>query len=184
MILLDSTILSDDLRDVYFCCDLEKCHGACCLEGDAGAPLAEEEISRFEDYIDMIKPYMVEGGVREVEKTGVFDYDADGKYVTPLIEGRECVYVYFDWGIARCAVEKAYQEKAIPFAKPISCHLYPIRITKIASGEALNYHKWVICKKALEKGRNEKLPLYQFLEDPLIRKYGRSWYNKLLKLLY
>ena len=184
MILLDKTILSDDLREVFFCCDLARCKGACCVEGDAGAPLEEEEISLLEDYIDVIKPYMMEEGIREAEQIGVFDYDAGGNFVTPLIKGRECVYVYFDDGIARCAIEKAFQEKKIPFPKPISCHLYPIRITKIVSGDALNYHKWQICNKALENGRKLKLPLYQFLEEALIRKYGRPWYNKLLKLLY
>ena len=184
MIYLGKTILSDDLRDVTFCCDLAKCHGACCVEGDGGAPLEEEEISLFEDYIDVIKHYMMEGGIREVEQLGVFDYDEKGKFVTPLIKGRECVYVYFEGEIARCAIEKAFQEKTIPFPKPLSCHLYPIRITEIASGDAVNYHKWSICNKALDNGRKLKLPLYQFLEEALIRKYGRSWYNKLLKLLY
>ena len=183
MICLDKTILSDDLRDVFFCCDLPKCKGACCVEGDAGAPLEEEEISLLEDYIGVIKPFMVEEGIREVAQTGVFDYDALGNFVTPLIKGKECVFVYFENEVARCAIEKAFQEKVIPFPKPVSCHLYPIRVTEIASGEALNYHKWSICKKALENGRQLKLPLYQFLEEALIRKYGRSWYNKLLKLM-
>ena len=111
------------------------------MEGDAGAPLEEEEISQLEDYIDKIKPCMVEEGIREVEQIGVFDYDFNGKFVTPLIKGRECVYVYFEEGIARCAIEKAFQEKVIPFPKPVSCHLYPIRLSEIASGEAVNYHK-------------------------------------------
>ena len=114
---------------------------------------------------------------------GVFDYDAEGKFVTPLIHGKECAFVYFDAGIARCAIEKAFQEKLIPFAKPISCHLYPIRIKSTPVNDLLNYHKWPICKNALIKGHNEKIPLYQFLEGALIRKYGRSWYNKLAKLL-
>jgi len=184
MICVDNTIISDDIRDVLFCCDLPKCKGICCVEGDAGAPLEEEEISLLEDHIDEIKPFMVEGGIEEVEKTGIFDYDAAGNFVTPLIKGRECVFVYFENEIARCAIEKAFQEKAIPFPKPISCHLYPIRISEIESGDAVNYHKWSICRKAIENGRKLKLPLYQFLEEPLIRKYGRSWYNKLIKLLY
>ena len=183
MILLDKTILSDDLRDVFFCCDLAKCKGACCVDGDAGAPLEEEEISLLEDYIDEIKPYMAEHGICEVEQVGVFDYDAGGKFVTPLIKGRECVYVYLEDDIARCAIEKAFQEKVIPFPKPVSCHLYPIRITGIKSGDAVNYHKWSICNKALENGRKLRLPLYRFLEEALIRKYGKSWYNKLKKLM-
>ncbi|MEI6434556.1 MAG: DUF3109 family protein [Bacteroidota bacterium] len=184
MIILENTLISDEIGTVFFCCDMEKCNGACCVEGDAGAPLEEEEISLLEDYIDEIKPFMVEGGIREVELLGVFDYDADGKFVTPLVNGKECIFVYFDNNIARCAIEKAYQEKKITFAKPISCHLYPIRIRSTSINDLLNYHKWPICQKALVKGYNEKTPLYQFLEGALIRKYGRTWYNKFVKLLH
>jgi hypothetical protein len=184
MIQLDSILISDDLRDVHFCCDLQQCKGACCVEGDGGAPLEEEEISLLEDYIETIKLFMVPKGIREAEMTGVFDYDADGKFVTPLVNGNECCYVYLEDGIARCAIEKAFQEKAIPFPKPLSCHLYPVRIEQLRHSEAVNYHKWNICRKALDNGRKLNLPLYRFLEDSLIRKYGRSWYNKLVKLLY
>jgi hypothetical protein len=184
MIQLDSTLISDDLREFHFCCDLQKCKGACCVEGDAGAPLEEDEISLLEDYIDTIKLFMVPKGISEVEKTGVFDYDAEGKFVTPLVNGNECCYVYHKEGIARCAIEKAFQEKTIPFPKPISCHLYPARIKPVGNGESVNYHKWSVCNKALENGMRLKLPLYRFLEDALIRKYGRNWYNKLVKLLY
>jgi hypothetical protein len=183
MIYLDNTLISDDIKSTFFCCDMDKCKGACCIEGDAGAPLDEEEISLLEDYIDEIKPYMVPEGIKEVETLGVFDYDAEGKFVTPLVHGKECAFVYFEDGIARCAIEKAFQEKKIPFAKPISCHLYPIRIKTTKLNDLLNYHKWPICQKALVKGHNEKIPLYQFLEGALIRKYGRTWYNKLVKLL-
>ena len=184
MILLDNTILSNDIRDVFFCCDMQQCKGACCIEGDGGAPLEEREISFLEDYIDEIKPFMAEGGIREVENMGVFDYDAEGKFVTPLVKGRECVFVYLENGIARCAIEKAFQQKKIPFPKPLSCHLYPVRITEKSTGDAVNYHKWSICNKALINGKEQKIPLYRFLQEAFIRKYGRSWYNKLLKLLY
>lgn len=184
MIQLGETLISDDLKSVHFVCDLSKCKGACCVEGDAGAPLEEEEISLLEDYIEQIKPFMLSEGIEEVERMGVFDYDADGNFVTPLVHNRECVYVYFEDGITRCAIEKAFQEKKIPFPKPISCHLYPVRIKKLKLGEGVNYHKWSICQKALENGEKLKMPLYQFLEEALIRKYGRSWYNKLVKLLY
>jgi hypothetical protein len=127
---------------------------------------------------------MLPGGRHTVKTHGVFDYDAEGNYVTPLVNDRECAFVYFEKDIARCAIEKAFQEKAIPFPKPVSCHLYPIRIRKLASGDdALNYHKWPICRKAIEKGFKEKLLLYRFLDQALIRKYGRSWYNRLLKLI-
>lgn len=183
MIHLENKLISDEIKEVFFCCDLEKCKGACCVEGDAGAPLGEEEISLLEDYIDEIKPFMVQEGIVEVESLGVFDYDAEGKFVTPLIRGKECAYVYFEGGIARCSIEKAFQEKRIPFAKPVSCHLYPVRIKSTRLNDLVNYHKWPICKKALEKGHREKIPLYEFLESALIRKYGRTWYNKLVKLL-
>ena len=184
MILLDDILISEDLRDVHFCCDLQACKGACCVEGDGGAPLEEMEISLLEDYIDVIKSYMVPKGISEVEKNGVFDYDAEGKFVTPLVNGNECCYVYTEEGIVKCAIEKAFIDKAIPFPKPLSCHLYPIRIKELKKGEGVNYHKWHICKKALENGMKLKLPLYRFLEDALIRKYGRNWYNRLVKLLY
>jgi hypothetical protein len=154
------------------------------VEGDGGAPLEEEEISLLEDYIDTIKQFMVPKGIVEIDKTGVFDYDAEGKFVTPLVNGNECCYVYHEGNIARCAIEKAYQEKTIPFPKPLSCHLYPIRIKQLKNHEAVNYHKWSICNKALDNGSKLNLPLYRFLEDSLSRKYGRSWYNKLIKLLY
>ena len=183
MIILDEILISDDLRDVHFCCDLQHCKGACCVEGDAGAPLEEEEISLLEDYIDTIKTFMVPKGIEAIENIGVFDYDADGKFVTPLVNGNECCFVYMENGIARCAIEKAYSEKAISFPKPISCHLYPVRISEVGKKDAINYHKWRICNKALENGMKLKLPLYRFLEESLIRKYGRTWYNRLVKMM-
>ncbi len=183
MILLDNTLISDDLKDVFFCCDMEKCKGSCCVEGDAGAPLEEEEISLLDDYLDEIKPFMTLEGIDEIERGGVFDYDAEGKFVTPLIEGMECAYIFFNNGIARCAIEEAFQQKKIPFPKPLSCHLYPLRISSIGNEDAINYHKWYICDKALEKGHRNKIPLYLFLQDALIRKYGLNWYEQLVRLL-
>lgn len=183
MIAIDHTLVSDDLKRVRFCCDLKKCKGACCVEGDGGAPLEEEEVSLLGEHIDSIKPYMVPAGWKVIRSLGTFDYDAEGRYVTPLVGGRECAYVYFEDGIARCAIEKAALDGRIPFGKPVSCHLYPVRITRSVFHEAVNYHKWEICRKALEKGHKEQIPLYVFLREALIRKYGRTWYNKLAKLL-
>jgi hypothetical protein len=183
MISLPHTLVSDDLKEVFFCCDLEKCKGACCVEGDAGAPLEEEEISLLEDHIGDIRPFMLPGGINEVDRTGVFDYDADGRFVTPLVAGRECVFVFFENGIVRCAIEQAYREKKIPFPKPVSCHLYPVRLSHTGFDVAVNYHKWHICKPALARGHKEHLPLYQFLAEALIRKFGRTWYNRLSRLL-
>ena len=181
MIIIDNTIISDDLLNICFVCDLDKCKGHCCVEGDAGAPLEEEEISIIEDSLDDVKPYMGEKGLAVIEQSGVFDYDSGGNFVTPLIDNHECAFVIFENGIAMCAIEKAFLEGRVDFPKPISCHLYPVRITKHESYDAVNYHKWNVCNKALEKGNREKVHLYEFLKEPLIRKYGRSWYNQLIR---
>mgnify|MGYP000872866806 CR=1 FL=1 len=181
MIAIEKTLISDDLKLVKFCCDLHACKGACCVEGDAGAPMEEEEISILEDCIEEVKPYMVQKGIEVVENSGVFDYDTFGNYVTPLVNDAECAFVYFENDIAFCAIEKAFNEGKIDFRKPISCYLYPVRITKYADFEAVNYHAWHICKDALTCGKTNEIPLYRFLKQPLIDKYGEEWYNKLVK---
>ncbi|MBN2638339.1 MAG: DUF3109 family protein [Bacteroidales bacterium] len=180
MIIIDDTLVSENLRKVHFICDLGKCHGDCCVEGDAGAPLEEDEISILEDVVEEVKPYMTPEGLAVVEKNGVFDYDIDGSYVTPLVNDRECAFVYFENGISFCAIEKAWSEGKIDFKKPISCHLYPVRLQELASDTtAVNYDQWDICKAALLKGKEEQVPVYQFLKEPLIRKFGEEWYKKL-----
>lgn len=179
MIVIDDTIVSEDLIKVRFACDLSKCLGACCVEGDAGAPLDEEEIGIIEDLYEKVKPYMTPEGIEVVEDFGVFDYDADGNFVTPLINDRDCVFLYFEGNIAKCAIEKAYLEKKIKYRKPISCHLYPVRITSYPEYDAVNYHKWEICNSACSNGQRLQLPLYQYLEEPLTRAYGREWFKKL-----
>ena len=181
MIIIDNTIVSDEIRDIRFCCDLAKCLGACCVEGDAGAPLEEEEISLLEDGFNEIKPFMRKEGIEVIDNIGVFDFDMAGEYVTPLINDQDCAYVYYVDGIARCAIEKAHEVKAIDFQKPISCFLYPIRITKHKEFEGVNYHNWHICQPARTFGKKIGLPMYKFLKDPLIRKYGADWYEKLVK---
>lgn len=183
MIVLDNTIISDEIRDTLFCCNLEACRGACCVDGDAGAPLEENEISEIEDYIDQIKPYMVSDGIKVVEKYGVFDYDMAGEYVTPLIADKDCVFVYYENGIARCAIEKAFEDGKIGFQKPLSCHLYPIRTKTHRGYDAVNYHKWQICKPACIFGKENNVLLYKFLREPLIRKYGTEWYSSLIRTL-
>ncbi len=180
MLIIDDIMVSDDLYLVKFICMLEKCLGACCVEGDAGAPLEEEEISDMEDYIEEIMKYMIPEGIEAVKQSGVFDYDMDGTFVTPLIRGGDCAFINFTKGIAWCAIEKAHEEGDIPFRKPISCHLYPVRITKVGETEAVNYHKWQVCNPALEKGIREDVPMYVFLKDALIRRYGERWYSKLV----
>ena len=179
MIVIDNTLVSDELKTIYFSCDLTQCHGDCCVEGDAGAPLEEDEIALLEEIIEKIKPYMTPEGRKVIEKNGVFDYDIDGEYVTPLVHDRECAFVFFENGISYCAIEKAWQEGKIDFQKPVSCHLYPVRLSKLKQHIAVNYDRWDICKTALIKGKKENIPLYQYLKIPLIRKFGETWYRKL-----
>jgi hypothetical protein len=181
MIIIGNTSVSDDLYLVRFCCNLERCQGACCVAGDAGAPLEEEEISILEDELENIKPYMTERGRETIEKQGVFDYDIHGKFVTPLVNDGECAFAIFADGIAFCAIEKAYFERKTKFRKPVSCHLYPVRITKYETFDAVNYEKWNICKPALKLGNKNGIPLYKFLKEALVRKYGIDWYNQLEK---
>jgi hypothetical protein len=183
LIIIDNTSISDDLYLVRFCCNPEKCRGACCVAGDAGAPLEEEEISILEDELENIKPFMTERGINAIKEFGVFDYDIHGKFVTTLINGAECAFTNFLGGIACCAIEKAYCEGKTKFRKPVSCHLYPVRITKYDHFDAVNYQKWNICKPALKLGNKEGIPLYKFLQPALVRKYGQKWYNRLVKVL-
>jgi len=183
MIAIENTVVSDDVHKVCFVCDLNKCKGICCVEGDAGAPLDEEEISILEDEIDEILPYLTQGGLKSIEENGVFDYDSLGNYVTPLINHRECAFCYFDEGIAKCAIEKAFEEGKVKFQKPISCHLYPIRIQKYKDFDAVNYHKWPVCEKALVNGKRLNVTVFEFLKVPLIRKYGAKWYKELEKII-
>lgn len=179
MILIDNVSVSDDLYLVKFHCNLPKCLGACCVGGDAGAPLEEQEISILEDELESFKPFMTEGGIKTIEEHGVFDYDIYGKFVTPLVNNGECAFANFENGIAHCAIERAFFHKKTKFRKPISCHLYPIRITSYEKFDAVNYHKWNICKPALKKGNREGIPMFKFLKSALVRKYGAEWYRKL-----
>ena len=177
---VDDVLVSDDIKDVHFVCKLAACCGDCCVEGDAGAPLEEEEISILEDNIDEIKPFMTDEGRLVIELVGVFDYDAESSYVTPLVNNRECAFVYRENNINFCAIEKAWMEKKISFQKPVSCHLYPVRLSKVGDYMAVNYDKWSICAPALVNGKQLGVPLYKFLRDSLVRKFGEAWYQKLV----
>ena len=189
MIVIDDKIISDDIKDVCFQCDLNACKGACCIEGDEGAPLEENEISIIEDYLDKVKPFMTEAGRKVIDQLGVFDYGADGSYVTPLVNGGACAFVYIKDGIALCAIESAYRKGIIDYAKPISCHLYPIRLKKHEAKNpedsfiAVNYHKWQVCKPALKNGKKLDLPIYKSLKEPLIRAFGEEFYRELVGLV-
>ncbi len=179
MIKIGKTLVSDDLKDTFFVCNLSACHGDCCVEGDAGAPLEEEEISIIEDHIDEIKPYMTNEGREVIELVGVFDYDTDSSYVTPLVNNRDCAFAYKKDSIYFCSIERAFIEGKIKFQKPISCHLYPIRLKQIGEFTGVNYDKWSICKPAVVFGKKKGVLLYQFLKEPLIRKFGEEWYKLL-----
>ena len=179
MLKIENAVLSFDIIEEAFICDLNKCKGACCIHGDSGAPLDLEETLILEEIYPLVKPYLRVEGAAAIEQQGYFVTDSDNDFVTPLINGAECAYVIFDEGVAKCAIEKAWADGLFDFQKPISCHLYPIRITRYETFDALNYHEWDICKAACVLGKREKVPIYVFLEQPLTRKYGVDWYKQL-----
>lgn len=180
MIQIDEKIISEDIFTEDFVCNLNKCKGACCIEGDAGAPLEEEETKILNEIYPKIKSFLRPEGVAAIETQGTYVKDFEDDLVTPLIDDKDCAYVIFDeQGITKCGIEKAFQEGVIDWQKPISCHLYPIRATEYSSFTALNYHKWDICSDACQLGKELKVPVYQFLKNPLIRKYGKEFYKTL-----
>ena len=150
------------------------------MEGESGAPVAEEEKVELEKIQEAIRPYLRKEGIAAIEEQGPYVIDTDGDVVTPLRDGKECAYTVFDEnGIAKCGIERAYRDGAIQFMKPASCHLYPIRISQVGEMEALNYHRWTICDPALKCGKDLKLPMFRFLKTPLVNRYGESWYAEL-----
>jgi len=181
MIAIDKTLISEDLLDKKFVCDLNACKGACCVAGDSGAPLEKEELPILDSILEQVKPYMVKKGIKAVEKHGSYVIDSDGDYTTTLVSpGAECAFVFFDENkIAKCAIEQAFYDGKINWKKPISCHLYPVRITKHKEYDAVNYDKWSICKPACECGAKLDVPVYKFLKEPLTRKYGKEWFKQL-----
>lgn len=177
---IDDKIVSTQIFEKKFVCDLNACKGACCIEGDAGAPLTMEEVSILEDSLETIKPYMREEGVKVVEASGVFYMDEENEPVTSLVNGGECAFVFFDEnGITKCGVEAAYLDGKTDFKKPISCHLYPIRVKKFNEYKALNYDKWSICAPACACGDALNVPVFRFLKEPLIRAFGDDFYKEL-----
>lgn len=173
-------IISTQIFERKFVCDLNACKGACCVHGDAGAPLKMEEVDKLEDDLDEILPYMRPEGVAAVEKEGVFYMDQDNEPVTTLVNGGECAFVYFDEkGITKCAIEKAHAEGKTSFKKPISCHLYPIRVKKFNEFQALNYDQWDICAPACACGEELNVPVFRFLKEPIIRAFGEEFFKEL-----
>jgi hypothetical protein len=183
MIAINNTLISEDLFDKKFVCDLNACKGACCVAGDSGAPLDKEELGELESVVKKVRPFMTKAGIDAVERHGPYVIDSDGDYTTTLVSDKaECAFVYFDaGGIAKCAIEKAFNDGIISWKKPISCHLYPVRISKYRGYDAVNYNKWDVCKPACECGKKLDVPVYRFLKEPLIRKYGKGWFKQLEK---
>lgn len=176
---IGKTLISSDVVEEKFVCDLQACKGNCCVEGDSGAPLEDEEVSILEEIYPIVKSYMTPEGIEEVEKQGIFVIDFEGDKVTPTLGTEECAYYCREDGITFCAIEKAYLDKKIDFKKPISCHLYPIRVKKYKKFDGLNYDIQEMCKAACSLGKKLKVPVYKFLKEPLIRHYGKEWYSEL-----
>ncbi len=180
MIIVEKTVLSDDVAEQAFVCDLAKCKGACCVEGDSGAPLEDDELKIFEEIYDDIEPFLSEEGKKEIKKQGLYLKDIEGDYTTPTIGGRECAYAVYDKNkMLQCGIELAWKAGKTHYRKPISCQLYPIRVTKYDQYDAINYHRWHICSAACDLGNKLQVPVYIFLKDALVRKYGEEWYAKL-----
>jgi len=180
MIQINDTIISLAIFESSFQCDLQLCKGACCVEGDSGAPLTDEEAMEIELYYPVFEKHLCKEHKAEIEKNGTSLVDNDGELVTPLYNTRACVYTFIDQeGVTKCAIEKAFFDGEIPFRKPVSCHLFPIRITEYDDFDAVNYQEIPICQPGRNCGKSNDLPLYKFLKEPLIRKYGEQWYQEL-----
>lgn len=180
MFQLGKTIVSEEIIEKEFICNLSACKGVCCIKGDAGAPLEDKELQILKDIFPKVKPFLRKEGLKAIEKQGVYTTNDDNEYEMPLINGEDCAYVFFDKNkVAMCAIEEAYNEGEISFKKPISCHLYPIRIREYNEFSAVNYHKWGICDDACTLGKELKVPVYKFVKQALLRKYGEAWYSEL-----
>ena len=173
-------LISSDILTERFCCDYEKCHGVCCIEGDAGAPVTLDEISGIEDALDTVWPDLSAQAQAIIDQQGVAYTDEEGDLVTSIVGGKDCVFTCYDGDNCLCALEKAFRGGKTRFCKPISCALYPIRAKTFADGTvALNYNRWKICADAVKKGQSLDMPVYQFLKEPLIRRFGAEWYDEL-----
>ena len=176
-------IISTEIFSKEFVCDLSKCKGACCVEGSGGAPLKDKEVVQLTKNLDKIKPYMSDKGISIVDEKGVFHLDEDDSPATNLIHKKECCFVYFDESnTAKCAIETSYQDGKIDFNKPVSCHLYPIRTKDFNEFTAINYESWDICNPACALGQSLKIPVYKFLKDPIIREFGSTFFEELVKI--
>lgn len=179
MIEIGKTLVSLDVFQKQFVCDLAACKGACCVHGDAGAPVEEHEIGEMEESLAVVRTYMRPEGIAAIEKQGTVTIDDEGEVTTPLVNDGECAYVTFDAdGTAKCAFEQAYRDGKISFYKPVSCHLYPIRIKQYQRFDAVNYDRWDICKPACDCGEKLAVPVFKFVKTALVRKYGEEWFEQ------
>ncbi len=177
---IEGNIVSEQLLEECFACDLSRCKGICCVEGDAGAPLEEEELEILRREYGAYRPWMTAEGVAAVEAQGFGVRDDDGEWTTPLVNGAECAYTYCEEGVTYCAIERAFREGRTTFPKPVSCHLYPIRLVRFPDGSVgLNYHRWSVCRPACENGRRLGIPVYRALREPIIRRFGEEFYKAL-----
>jgi hypothetical protein len=176
-------LLSSEIITECFCCDYEKCKGICCVEGDAGAPVTLDEIAAIEDSLDTVWADLSASAQSVIDRQGVVYADRDGDMVTSIVRGKDCVFTCYEGDNCLCALERAYRQGKTRFCKPISCSLYPIREKNFGNGLiGLNYHRWEVCRDAVIKGKALGLPVYQFLKEPLIRRFGESWYEELCQV--
>lgn len=177
---IDDVVVSLDVFREKFICNLDACKGQCCIEGDAGAPLEEEEVAELEKVLPVIWDQLSPQAREIIDRQGVCYTDQDGDLVTSIVNGKDCVFTCYDEkGCCYCAIEKAYRDGKVDFYKPVSCHLYPIRVGNYGPYKAVNYHRWDVCKAAVILGQKENVPVYKFLKEPLIRKFGEAWYNEM-----
>jgi len=183
MFQLGKTIVSEDLLEKEFVCNLGACKGACCIEGEAGAPVTKEETFILEEIYTKVKPFLRLEGIAAIEEQGTYIITTQNELETPLVNGKECAYVTFTTsGTASCGIEDAHNAGEIDFKKPVSCHLYPVRVADYSEFSAVNYHKWPICSDACTLGKELKVPVYKFVKAALIRKFGENWYLELEKV--
>lgn len=182
MLQIKDTLVSLDLAERFFCCDLDQCLGQCCIDGDAGAPITEAEREILEDLTPALMPELLPAAQEEIKTNGVAYVDEEGDLVTSIIDGRNCVYTcYAEGGKCLCAIDRAYREGRCSWRKPISCYLYPLRLTGYPTFTAVNYHRWKICRSAESNGRKLGIRLYQFMREPLIERFGQEWYDELVE---
>lgn len=179
MIEIKDTVVTLDLFREQFCCDLGACKGACCIEGDAGAPVKLEEVAQLEEAAEIVWDELSPKAQEVIKAQGVVYTDQDGDIVTSIVDNKDCVFTcYDDKGCCYCAIDKAFREGRCKFQKPISCHLYPIRLSRMSSYTAVNYHRWDVCKAATLLGKKLNLPVYKFLKEPLIKAFGQEWWDE------